>query len=357
MRTTTTLALASVLGATLLLGGPVRAGEDSARERVQELLPRLQSEDDAVREQAEKELFRLGEDGRREMERLSRDTDTRRALTALRLLQSDRWADSTLRDGEQRLRRSGDDGPRLDDLEKEMEARFAEIQKRLEEALKDVPRLRVPDWPRLDLSPDDSVGSITMAGSVTRGERRITWQRAADGKVRVTVRDGDGEERVHEADDIEAFREAYPEVAAELDEIVPTWTGAPTVRLFEHLPEVRIPPDVWRWWHDEDGAERTPSTGSAEPRGPMLGIQWGPVSPLLRHHLRLGDRGVVVESVLPDTLAARLGMKPMDVLVELAGRPVHGRADIGAALRAAGDTRVEAVVIRRGERRTLRQPE
>ena len=368
---TLVLTCALAVGAAATLPGDVRAEEAPARERVELLMPRLQSDDDAVREQAEQQLFRLGEAGRREMERLSRDTDTRRALTALRLMQSDRWATPGLRDGEQPLQRSersADGGSgRLADLEREMDARFEGLRKQLEDALED---LTLPKMPTLGLAPPADGGSITLQGTVVRGDRRLTWRRAADGSVRVTVRVGEGDEQTFEAADMEAFRAAHPDVAAELDAIVPTWTGAPTVRMWDRVPEFRIPPSVWRWWHDESDAvapgtespsTATPPQGQAGAGGPMLGIQWGPLSPLLRHHLQLGDTGVVVERVLPDTLAARLRMEEMDILISLAGSPIRGRADIGDALgkaqREAPGTAIQAVVVRRGERRTLREVE
>ncbi len=364
-KTTMTFFLASALGAVLLLSGAaVHAGEDSARETVEQLLPRLQSADDAVRARAESELFRLGEPGRREMERLSRDLDTRRAVTALRLLQSDRWPDPVLHEGEQPMRRlgGGEGADGLADLQNDIERRFAEMQEQIERALRGLPRLRLPDLPEIDLGEPGEPGgrgAVTLAGTVIRGDRKLTWHLAADGKVRVTTQNGDGVEQVFEADDMDAFRSAYPEVAQELDEVAPTWIGAPTVRFWDSVPEFRVPPRLWRWWHDEDvalpGDEK--GLGTPVPKGPLLGIEWGPVSPLLRHHLRLGDVGVVVESVLPGTTAAGLRMEPMDVLVELAGKPIRDRRDIGAALRDAGDTPVDAVVIRRGERRTLRYPE
>jgi serine protease Do len=50
------------------------------------------------------------------------------------------------------------------------------------------------------------------------------------------------------------------------------------------------------------------------------------------------DRGDRVTAVAPQTPAARLGLKPGDVLTELAGRPVASIADVQYALhRAAGD--------------------
>jgi hypothetical protein len=354
-----TLLLALALGAGLVAGGPSAVAEESARERVEQLMPRLQSDDDAVRERAEKELFGLGEPGRREMERLSRDTDTRRALTALRYLNSGRWDEGRLRDGEQKLRRADDSGTgSLEDLERKVDRRFEEIRKRLEELTRGIPDFEMPDLPEIDLSPDAEAGSITLHGTVIRGDHKLSWQRAADGKVRVTRQIGDGAEQVFEADDMEAFRKSHPDVANELDEVVPSWTGAPTIRVLDQVPDIRIPPSVWRWFHDEDDVTDQPGDReTTDAQRPMLGIQWGPVSPLLRHHLRLDGTGVVVESVVPRSLAARLGMEPMDVLVELAGRAIRGRADIGAALQDAGDQPVDAVVIRRGERKTLRLPE
>ena len=55
-----------------------------------------------------------------------------------------------------------------------------------------------------------------------------------------------------------ALAEAW--VRGELDEVVPSWTGAPTLRLSDRIPDLRLPPAVWRWWHDE---ESTPSTPGA----------------------------------------------------------------------------------------------
>jgi len=383
MRLTTCIVLVAALGAAVLIGEELRGEERPVRERVEELMPRLQSEDDAVRQRAEDELFRMGEPGRLEIERLSRDHDTRRAVTALRLLQSDRWAPEGLRAGEQPLARhdgAADGGVSMDDVEAAIRRHFDELQQRLSRSFRDLPQ-RLPDvhFPDLGGPKPDANAQISVQGSVTRDDRTLTWKRAPDGKVTVTVKDGDADAQTYEADSVETFRTAHPDVANELDRTVPTWAGGGALRIWdgtggwEGLQDLRLPDGIRRFLDDAQGAwnddspeqqarpddphaERILPPQQAPANGPMLGIEWAPLPPLLAHHLRI-DAGVVVQRVLPDTTAARLGLEPMDVLLELAGRKVTTRDDILAALRDAGDARIGAVVIRAGERRTLETPE
>ena len=63
---------------------------------------------------------------------------------------------------------------------------------------------------------------------------------------------------------------------------------------------------------------------------------------------------MVVESVVHDSLAAKLGLKRYDVLVEVNGKKVAGSPDVRAALEGAkaGDT-VKATIVRKGQRTTL----
>lgn len=73
------------------------------------------------------------------------------------------------------------------------------------------------------------------------------------------------------------------------------------------------------------------------------------------------DTGLLVERVLPGTLAAELGIRPGDVLTHLDGRALSSAEDVQAALsaRRAGDRLTADVVDARGERRALswRPPE
>jgi len=86
------LALAVLAGGALIaVPSLLRAADESPHDAVEKLMPQLLSDDDAVRSDAEKKLFALGEPGRADVERMTRDADPRRAITALRLLQSRGW--------------------------------------------------------------------------------------------------------------------------------------------------------------------------------------------------------------------------------------------------------------------------
>jgi S1-C subfamily serine protease len=90
------------------------------------------------------------------------------------------------------------------------------------------------------------------------------------------------------------------------------------------------------------------------PQAPVLGIEWTPVPDVLRDQIDLPPGGVVVETVVKDSLAERLGIAKHDVLVEIQGKPVSGSVDVRAALDAvkAGE-KVTAVVVRKGLKKAL----
>jgi len=346
-------ALTAALSLTLVTG-PVRADEKPVRERVGALLPQLQSDDDGVRERAEAELFRLGDDGRREMERLSRSKDTQRAVTALRLLQSNRWSADGLRDGEQPLRRT--DEEQLAEIEETLKRRFEDMRKRFEEALRDMPEIQIPhielpeielptlDWSKIEFPrlrvldlPD---ASVTISGVVTRDGQTIQWTREGTGKTSVTVTEGDTEPRAYAAASVQAFREKHGAIAELLDQTIPSWTGGPTIRI-GGWPELHI---------NQDPRAVTP----LPPPAPVLGIGFEKSSAILRHHLGI-ESGVVVTRVLRDSQASALGLEPMDVVISLSGKPVKDPASIRRALREIGEAELTAEIVRRGERMTLRK--
>ncbi len=67
-------------------------------------------------------------------------------------------------------------------------------------------------------------------------------------------------------------------------------------------------------------------------------------------------QGLVVEAVQPDSAAAKAGMKPHDILLELDGKPVPDSvSDLGKQLEEIkADKPVDAVVLRKGKRETLK---
>src|SRR2546426_7414545 len=104
----TATALAIAGGAFLLVRpSAVRAADESAHDAVERLMPDLMSDDDVVRKDAEKKLHELGDPARAELERVTRENDPRRAVTALRLLDDSKWTKPKLKAGEAPARRDG----------------------------------------------------------------------------------------------------------------------------------------------------------------------------------------------------------------------------------------------------------
>lgn len=83
-----------------------------------------------------------------------------------------------------------------------------------------------------------------------------------------------------------------------------------------------------------------------------LGIRVQVPDPILVAQLGLApDEGLVVQSVEPDSPAARAGIRAYDVLLSLAGRPLSEPRDVHRVLVAAPvDEPLEAVLLHRGER-------
>lgn len=341
-----TVALA---GAAVLVARPLFAAE-SAREAVERLMPELMSDEDARRKEAEKELLGLGEPGRVELERVTRDSDPRRAVTALRLLQNPRWTKAPLKDGEERLRREDgrdpapeDDG--TDDLDElagdavDLGRRFHEqLQRQIEEMHRrfaDLEQDFTFEMPDLDTSVRSTGAS---RGSVVENDRRTSWTIDAEGRVKVTIQDGkDAPETTYEAKSLAELRDVEPEIAARLDKAMPRTPRGFTFR-FGRGGGLELDPGRAR-----ERADR----GARDTATPVLGIEWSPMPDVLREHLDV--RGVVVETVVPGSLAAKLGLTRHDVLVELQGRSVTGSTDVRAALDGvpAGET-VRARIVRKG---------
>lgn len=66
------------------------------------------------------------------------------------------------------------------------------------------------------------------------------------------------------------------------------------------------------------------------------------------------EQGVLILRVLPQTPAAEMGLRPGDVIVEVAGRPVEGVGDLRAAFEEAGGSDVRVKWTRKGTEHTGR---
>ncbi len=353
MRFTNIAARSLVAGAAALaLAGSGAAQQDDTAERVETLMPQLLSKDEKVRTDAERRLFELGDAGRAELERIAREDDTRRAVAALRLLQSDRWA----RRGEERARpeQDGDQGERfgrnLDELRDDFEQRIEEVRRQMEEMLGQF-SFEAPELP-----PAGAGARTNTRGTLVEGDRKLSWDIDEAGRVKVTTRDGaDAPEQTFEAKSMDELRRDHPEVAKRLEAVLPG--GGNGGFVFRFRPRSS-------WGMDRNGGNGFgPRDRRDDWREPperamgqvVLGIEWSPVPDVLREQLDLGgESGMVVERVEPGTRAERIGLRRHDVLLELNGRTVANAEDVRAALAdVKEDQKVPAVVLRKGRRQTL----
>ena len=332
----------------LALPGVLRAADETPHDAVERLLPQLMSEDDTTRADAERKLFALGEPGRAEVERVTRDTDPRRAITALRLLASPKWPTGERVTGAERTQRENraagaEDDPsvRIDDLRAQVERQFEAMRKRMEQ---------------FDHGFDGQVPQIDLrglgngarsSGSVVENDRRTSWSVAEDGRIKVTMQDGkDTPEQTVEAKDLDELKKEHPEVAKRVEPMM----GSTRTFVFRSPPTLRM----FRNIGPGGSQQRVDPSALDAPPAPVLGVEWSPVPEVLRDQLDLPEGGMVVETIVKDSLAEKLGLLRHDVLIEIAGKSVNGSPDVRAALDGVkpGDT-VKAVVVRKGLKKAL----
>lgn len=347
MRLAIPLAAAAVVltGATALVAFPrLLRADESTHDAVEKLMPQLLSDDDVVRSDAEKKLFGMGEPGRAEIERMTRDSDARRAVTALRLLQSRKWTKTPTAPGEQRVHKDdssalGNEDPfqRLDDLQERVNRQVEEMRRRFEG--------RGFAWstPNVEIQGGPVHGS--SSGSIVENDKKIEWTIGEDGHVKVTVKDGkDAPEQTFEAKNFEELKKDHPEAAKRIESML---DGSDRRTFVLRWPKDSMTPQEFL----DHG--RLPPLDAAPPTQ-VLGVEWSPPTDVLREQLDLASGGMVVESVVKGSLAEKLGLARFDVLVEVQGKQVAGSADVRAALADAksGDA-VKAVVVRKGQKKTL----
>lgn len=81
----------------------------------------------------------------------------------------------------------------------------------------------------------------------------------------------------------------------------------------------------------------------------VAGAEFETLSPELAEFFDGADEGLLCLRVLSDTPAARLGLRPGDVVVEVAGRPVSRVDELRAALGRAAPRPIEVRWVRKGE--------
>ena len=99
--------------------------------------------------------------------------------------------------------------------------------------------------------------------------------------------------------------------------------------------------------------ETPPALGADRMLVRAAGAEFRTLDPGLAEHFEGVERGLLVLRVIPGTPAHELGLRPGDVVVEAAGRPIHRPAQLRSALRELA-SRDSVVVrwLRRGEGRS-----
>ncbi|MBI1851684.1 MAG: PDZ domain-containing protein [Planctomycetes bacterium] len=190
-----------------------------------------------------------------------------------------------------------------------------------------------------------------MPGTTVQRHGSRSTLRMDDNGVEATItenKDGKDVTETYKAKDLEDFKAKYPEVAQKLglDHMQfqfsgPLGGGSSILRVprFQTTPTTPLVPVLPR--------------GDAD--GPRLGVVIQAPGADLAEHLGLTEgEGVLVREVVPDSLAAKLGIQKSDVLLELNGKSIGSSDDVHDALEStkAGGT-VKAKILRHGEEKTL----
>lgn len=88
-----------------------------------------------------------------------------------------------------------------------------------------------------------------------------------------------------------------------------------------------------------------------------LGVRLSAPTPALAEQLDLpADKGLVVEEVVPDSPAAKAGLKANDVIVEFAGRSIDSDPQVFVRMvrEAKGDEAIDMVILRKGKKETIK---
>lgn len=85
-----------------------------------------------------------------------------------------------------------------------------------------------------------------------------------------------------------------------------------------------------------------------------LGLAIRSAPPLLRLHLRLPENeGFIVQSVIPDSPAAKVGLAENDIILKVDGKTLYKLSDLPKAVEAAKDQEMKLEIIHEGQTKTI----
>jgi hypothetical protein len=297
-----------LLAAALLAAGTLGVVAASAQDKAQDkspdygaLVKSLGDDQFQVRTKAYEDLEKAGAEARKALEEGAKSTDAQVKWSAERLLR--RLDEGAAPRG---VLRFGEETGRLPEIQ-DIEQQFREMERRFEDLRGNL---------RLELLPGNAGGvRVERRAIVEKDGERIDATVGADGKV--TVRVGD---KTFEAKDMATLGKEHPEIAAKVK------------GLLGEQDEIR----GWGWptW-SEQGNELLDRLNRASRTKPVLGVTLSAVPPVLRTQLSMKEgEGVVVEEVLPDTPAQKMGLQRHDVILSVNGAPVSAAPAVRAAVEA-----------------------
>ena len=351
---------------------PAPQGDAAAPQEIARRIRELGDEDFSVREEAYAALKRIGEPAREALKKAldSEDPEVRWRAARLLCLLDDRAEKSGSEAGSRRIRRWSDSiregrGFRIPDdvegLRKHLDALFDELFDVDLEPF-DLRFFRDGDLPRLDdLLHDFSSKTGELTIQLEGGTARYRFQREEDGrtssltleigpdgavKAETTDTGGEGERetRSFTAPSLQEFKKKYPDLAEKF--------RVDGFRL--HVVAPRLP--------DADSLglgfrlDRAPLGFETKLFGrKVLGVYTGAVGALLRSHLGLEEgEGLAVRDVVPGSFADRLGMQPLDIIVELNGETVGDAVAVRRIMSQIEEgAAVSVEILRKGERLRL----
>ena len=284
------------------------------QDRIQDLIKKLGSDDFAVRENASEELRKAGKSAREALQKAADDEN----------------GDPEVRSRARTL---------LEELAK-AEKRRTEVQ----------PPGRGGGFGL----PGSSVMVQSVNGNATytfkpANEPAFKFHKAVSGQVKLEYTDAKGESKTAEAPTLQAFLKDQSELAARygITEEGIDYNGS-RVSFNGQMPKFnlpRIPVPQRRPLPPPPPVEDEEEEGTA-----VGGALLTPVDDSLRAQLEIPEgQGVVVTKVTPGSLAAAVGLKKSDVLLEVDGRKITSPDAVKGLLMKES----RAVVLRKGKKETL----